>query len=71
MDGLRRDKTTRSSEANTNIGNNWLGELVHEEYWQIAEQLDPDLQLGYANSGPMGARFTSGFRHSREGSIAA
>ena len=33
-------------------GNNWLGELVHEEYWQIAEQLDPDLQLGYANSGP-------------------
>ena len=50
--GKHKGKTFKETSLDITYGNNWLGELVHEEYWQIAEQLDPDLQLGYANSGP-------------------
>ena len=50
----KKHKGTTFNETSLDIayGNYFLGQLVHEEYWQMVEQLDPDLLLGYANSGP-------------------
>ena len=50
--GRHNGTTFKETSLDIKYGNYWLGQLIHEEYCQMTEQLDPDLLLGYANSGP-------------------